>query len=158
MNFVWEKDCLCSPLIHYNNLVFSLFCHFILFSHIPDITKNPNLASHKFHRWEPDNLKNRGHKRKGVNSVKINYAFMGLIYLLGFPNSSDEKKKITLQCRRPWFNTWVRKIIWRREWQLPAVFLLKKFHGQTMGLQTVRLTKQLTISLSHVFVTIINRK
>ena len=93
MNFVWEKDCLCSPLIHYNNLVFSLFCHFILFSHIPDITKNPNLASHKFHRWEPDNLKNRGHKRKGVNSVKINYAFMGLIYLLGFPNSSDEKKK-----------------------------------------------------------------
>ena len=87
LNFVGEKDCLCSLLIHYNNLVFSLFCHFILFSHIPDITKNPNIASQKFHRLEPDNLKNRGHKRKGVNSVKINYAFTGLscICSTGFP-------------------------------------------------------------------------
>ena len=51
-----------------------------------------------------------------------------------------------------------QKIIWRREWQPPSVFLLKKFHGQTMGLPRVRLTKQLTISLSHVFIIILNRE
>ena len=34
---------------------------------------------------------------------------------------------ICLQCRRPGFEAWVRKIPWRRD--LPA-FLLEKFHGQ----------------------------
>ena len=26
-------------------------------------------------------------------------------------------KKISLQCRRPWFHPWVGKILWRRAWQ-----------------------------------------
>ena len=30
--------------------------------------------------------------------------------------------KICLQCRKPRFNPWVRKIFWRREWLLTAVF------------------------------------
>ena len=30
------------------------------------------------------------------------------------------------QCRRPRFNSWVRKIPWRREW--PPVFLPREFH------------------------------
>ena len=157
LNFVWRKDCLCSLLIRHNNLVSP--CHLVLFSHIPDITKNPNLASRKFHCWEPDNLKNRGHRRKDVNSVRINYAFMGLFSYIFWASLTAQvvkkkKKKISLQCRRPWFNTWVLKILWRRKWQLTLVFLLKKFHGQTMGLQRVRLTKQLAISLSHVFIII----
>lgn len=71
--FCLKKNyCFCSFLIHYHNLVFSLFWHLMLFSHISDITKNPNLVSHKFHCWKPDNLRNRGHKSKAVNSVKIN--------------------------------------------------------------------------------------
>ena len=29
------------------------------------------------------------------------------------------------QCRRPWFDPWVWKIPWRREWQLTPVFCLE---------------------------------
>ena len=31
--------------------------------------------------------------------------------------------RIHLQCRRPWFNSWVRKIHWRRDRLLTPVFL-----------------------------------
>ena len=30
----------------------------------------------------------------------------------------------------PWFDLWVRKILWSRKWQPFAVFLPEKFHGQ----------------------------
>ena len=35
-----------------------------------------------------------------------------------------------LQCRRPGFNPWVRKIPWRREWLLTPVFFPGESHGQ----------------------------
>ena len=42
--------------------------------------------------------------------------------------------RICLQCRRHWtqprFNSWVRKIPWRRKWQLPPVFLPGEFCEQ----------------------------
>ena len=39
-------------------------------------------------------------------------------------------KNLPVQCRRPGFDPWVRKIPWRRE-QLPIpVFLPGEFHGQ----------------------------
>ena len=38
--------------------------------------------------------------------------------------------RIYLQFRRPGFNPWVGKILWRREWQPTPVFLLGEFHGQ----------------------------
>ena len=38
--------------------------------------------------------------------------------------------RICLQCRRPGFDPWVRKIPWRREWQPAPVFLPGEFHGQ----------------------------
>ena len=34
------------------------------------------------------------------------------------------------QFRRPGFNPWVRKILWRRKWQPTPVFLPGKSHGQ----------------------------
>ena len=37
---------------------------------------------------------------------------------------------ICLQCERPGFNPWVRKIPWRREWQPTPVFLPGESHGQ----------------------------
>ena len=38
---------------------------------------------------------------------------------------------ICLQCGRPGFNPWVRKIPWRREWQPTPVFLPGESHGQS---------------------------
>ena len=37
---------------------------------------------------------------------------------------------ICLHCRRPGFNPWVRKILWRRKWQPIPIFLPGKSHGQ----------------------------
>ena len=39
-------------------------------------------------------------------------------------------ERICLQCRRPRFNPWVGKILWRRKWQPTPVFLPGKSHGQ----------------------------
>ena len=38
--------------------------------------------------------------------------------------------RICLQCRRPRFDSWVRKIPWRREWLPAPVFLSGKICGQ----------------------------
>ena len=38
--------------------------------------------------------------------------------------------KHRLPCGRPRFDPWVRKIPWRRKWQLTPVFLPGKSHGQ----------------------------
>ena len=35
-----------------------------------------------------------------------------------------------MQCRRHGFDPWVRKILWKREWQPTPVFLPGEFHGQ----------------------------
>ena len=47
----------------------------------------------------------------------------------GFPGGSDSKR-ICLQCRRPGFDPWVRKISWRREWQPTPVFLPGEFQDR----------------------------
>ena len=39
-------------------------------------------------------------------------------------------KNSPCRCRRFRFNTWVRKITWKRKWQHTPVFLPGKFHGQ----------------------------
>ena len=39
-------------------------------------------------------------------------------------------KRICLQCERPGFDPWVRKIPWKRALQLTPVFLSGEFHGQ----------------------------
>ena len=43
----------------------------------------------------------------------------------GFPSGPAVKNPPGMQ-----FDPWVRKIPWRREWQPPAVFLPREFHGQ----------------------------
>ena len=40
------------------------------------------------------------------------------------------QRGLCLQCRRPRFNPWVRKIPWRRPWQPTTVFLPGEFDGQ----------------------------
>ena len=62
--------------------------------------------------------------------------------------------KNELQCRRPGFDPWVRKISWRKGWLLTPVFLLGEFHGQRSladyspwGHKESDRTKQLTQTL-----------
>ena len=38
--------------------------------------------------------------------------------------------RICLQCGKPRFNLWVRKIPWRRKWPSTPVFLSRELHGQ----------------------------
>ena len=64
--------------------------------------------------------------------------------------------KNLLQCRRPGFDPWVRKIPWRRERLPTPVFLPGGFHGQrslagiSLGSQRVRRYWALTVSLIKV--------
>ena len=48
------------------------------------------------------------------------------------PSESSAKpgQRICLQCRKPGFDPWLRKVPWRREWLHIPVFLLGEFHGQ----------------------------
>ena len=65
-----------------------------------------------------------------------------------YPHSTNSKQRLprwisgkesAYQCKRHGFNHWVRKISWRRKWQLTLVFLPGKSHGQQfMGSQRVR--------------------
>ena len=48
---------------------------------------------------------------------------------MGFPGSASGKEP-TCQCRRHWFNPWVRKIPWRWARQPTLVFLPGESHGQ----------------------------
>jgi len=47
---------------------------------------------------------------------------------MGFPRGS-EGKSVCLQCGRPGFDPWVRKVPWGRKWQPTPVFLPGKSHG-----------------------------
>ena len=53
-------------------------------------------------------------------------------YLWSFPGGSVVKNPPSNvnRCRRHGFDPWVRKIPWRRKWQLTPVFLPGKSHGQ----------------------------
>ena len=44
--------------------------------------------------------------------------------------TAKKKKKICLQCRRPRFKPWDKKIPWRMKWKPTPVFLPVEFHGQ----------------------------
>ena len=72
------------------------------------------------------------------------YVNIGIDSSSDFPGGSDGKR-VCRQCRRPRFDPWVGKILWRRKWQPTPVLLPGKFHGteepgrlQSMGSQRVR--------------------
>ena len=52
--------------------------------------------------------------------------------MVGIPRGSDGKESIHLQCGRPWFDSWTRKIHWRRAWQ-PTPMLLPEESPRTRG-------------------------
>ena len=79
-----------------------------------------------------------------------------IILFVGVPES--KKKKICLQCGRPRFDPWVRKISWRREWLPSPVFLRIPQTEEPGGLQSMEsqrtghdwVTNTVTHSLFHV--------
>ena len=71
-----------------------------------------------------------------------NFPSTALSWLLQYTVPWFRQWRTCLQCRRPRFNPWVRKIPWRRKWQPSPVFLPGESHGQRslagyMGLQRV---------------------
>ena len=47
-----------------------------------------------------------------------------------FQGLDKQRRSGSVQCRRLWFNPWVRKLPWRREWLSTPVFLPGEFQGQ----------------------------
>ena len=71
--------------------------------------------------------------------------------------------RIHLQCRRPRFNPWVRKIPWRWEWLPTLVFLPRKSHGQRslagyspFGRKELDMTEWLILGASQVVLVVKN--
>ena len=79
-----------------------------------------------FRTWKPPahtQLKQVGLPIQSHRSTCCSFYFL-------FPFLEACRIYLCLQCRRPRFDPWVRKIPWRREWQPTSVFLLGDFHGQ----------------------------
>ena len=57
-----------------------------------------------------------------------------LLSYMCFPGGSDSKES-AYKAARPWFDLWVWKIPWRREWQPTQIFLPGESHEQSMGSQ-----------------------
>ena len=53
-----------------------------------------------------------------------------MLYTLNWIFLIDLSVKNLLQCRRPGFDFWVRKVPWRKKWQPTPVFLPGESHGQ----------------------------
>ena len=74
-----------------------------------------------------------------------NHHLIRAFFVSDFPDANRD-----LQCKRPGFHPWVRKIPWRREWQPTLVFLPGEFHGQRSlaGYSPWDATEQPTLSLA----------
>ena len=75
----------------------------------------------------------------------------------GLTCGSDSKES-ACDAGVPGFNSWVRKIPWRRKWLLTPVYLPGEFHGQkslagysSWGRKELDTTEPLTLSLSYIW-------
>ena len=65
------------------------------------------------------------------SEIKITYIFTPSRVMVFLGGSAGKESPCQCQrCRRCRFDLWVRKIPWRRKWQLTPVLLPGKFHGQ----------------------------
>ena len=95
-----------------------------------------------------------------LQKAKLEFAGCRQLFTKGFLGGSVGKELACnagncLQCRRHGFDSWVRKIPWRRKWQPTPVFSPGEFHGQrslvgysAWGCKELDMTEWLTLSLS----------
>ena len=65
-------------------------------------------------------------------SLYLSFYFPVVLYWMGFPDGASGKEP-TFQGRRSKrrrFDPWVKKISWRRAWQVTPVFLPGESHGK----------------------------
>ena len=62
-----------------------------------------------------------------------------------------QRWRICLQCRRPGFNPWIKKIPWRRSWQPTTIFLPGESHGGAWYATIHRVTESDTTEQIHLF-------
>ena len=67
--------------------------------------------------------------RRRASLYKSGHTFATKLQEPDIPGGSDSKS-VCLQCRRPGFDPWVGKILWRRKWQPTPVILPGKSHGR----------------------------
>ena len=77
---------------------------------------------------EPGRLQSMGSKRVGHNWATNSHTHHSK---WDFPGGAGGKEPACQgrRCKRPGFDPWVRKIPWKRAWQLTPVFLLGESHG-----------------------------
>ena len=105
------------------------------------------LSSHS-HWWEACFQIYSGKRSSGKKNAKL-YLFCPVFFFFKYNKLNNmkfkKKKRIRLQCGRPWFDPWAGKMPWRRAWQPTPVFLpgdstWTEVPGglQSMGSQRVR--------------------
>ena len=79
-----------------------------------------------------NHLRLTGKHQDPARSARTTPAYKGVYLFLNnmLLQGCSVVKKICLQCRRPGFDSWVRKMPWRRKWQPTPVFLPGESHGQ----------------------------
>ena len=65
-------------------------------------------------------------------------------------------KELVCPCRRHGFNSWVRKIPWRRAWQPTPVFLPGESHGQRSPAVKESVTTKVTACTQRMALNILN--
>ena len=70
------------------------------------------------------------HMRNEQRPVTLIFSYALIVYRLSRWHSGKESTCPCKRHKRRRFNPWVRKIPWRRKWQLTSVFLPGKFRGQ----------------------------
>ena len=96
-------------------------------------------------------------------SLDIKSHFPFIVQIIIAPILFSGSDRNLLQCRRPRFNPWVRKIPWRREWLPTPIFLPGESYRRRSlvgyspwGHKESETTKQLILSLSTFSMLFIN--
>ena len=102
---------------------------------------HPSLPAHTKPAWrcEASSIGHPPHP-SSLQSMRLESdekAYLSLMLILSLPWWLRQRR-ICLQCRRPRFDPRVRKIPWRKEWQLTPVFLPGESHRQESLMGSIR--------------------